>query len=118
MMNGVILTTSENEKFSLIKGFIAVLDQLEDLYRYSVRSKDDSWSTQLELLWNNISNELLTMGIMKIDGKTTQYNKNLHIAADIRSNLEYDNGITLEVLRCGYMHKSYCFCQAKSVPPC
>ncbi|MDD4680154.1 MAG: nucleotide exchange factor GrpE [Clostridia bacterium] len=109
------LYLAEEEKQNLINGFISIMDQIEDLYRFSTKSSEESWSKQLELLWDNISNELLSIGIMKIEGENAQYNKNLHIAAEVRYCPEYEDGIILEVLRCGYVYKINVLRKAKVV---
>ncbi|HCS73083.1 MAG TPA: nucleotide exchange factor GrpE [Clostridiales bacterium] len=109
------LYLAEEEKQNLINGFILIMDQIEDLYRFSTKSSEESWSKQLELLWDNISNELLSIGIMKIEGENAQYNKNLHIAAEVRYCPEYEDGIILEVLRCGYVYKINVLRKAKVV---
>ena len=109
------LYLAEEEKQNLINGFISIMDQIEDLYRFSTKSSEESWSKQLELLWDNISNELLSIGIMKIEGENAQYNKNLHIAVEVRYCPEYEDGIILEVLRCGYVYKINVLRKAKVV---
>lgn len=109
------LSASEDEKAVLVNGLIAILDQIEDLYRFSEKRIDNSWSDQLNLLWNNITNELLSMGIMKIDGKNAQYNKNLQLAVEVRYCPELDEGIVLEVLRCGYGYKNNILRKAKVI---
>ena len=109
------LYLAEEEKQNLINGLILIMDQIEDLYRFSTKSSEESWSKQLELLWDNISNELLSIGIMKIEGENAQYNKNLHIAAEVRYCPEYEDGIILEVLRCGYVYKINVLRKAKVV---
>lgn len=109
------LTLAEDEKWNLVNGFIAILDQIEDLYRFSAKSSEETWSKQHELLWNNISNELLSIGIMKVDGEGAQFNKNLQIPVEVRSNPEYEDSIVIEVLRCGYIYKTNVLRKAKVV---
>lgn len=109
------LSFVEDEKWKLVNGFIAILDQIEDLYRFSASSSEESWSKQHELLWNNISNELLSIGIMKIEGENAQFNKNLQIPVEVRNSPEYEDAIVLEVLRCGYVYKTNVLRKAKVV---
>ena len=109
------LSLVEDEKWNLVNGFISILDQIEDLYRFSAKSSEESWSKQHELLWNNISNELLSIGIMKIEGENAQFNRNLQIPVEVRSAPEYEEGIVLEVLRSGYVYKTNVLRKAKVV---
>ena len=109
------LSLVEDEKFSLVNGIISILDQIEDPYRFSANSSEESWSKQHELLWNNISNELLSIGIMKIEGENAQFNRNLQIPVEVRSAPEYEEGIVLEVLRSGYVYKTNVLRKAKVV---
>ena len=109
------LSLAEDEKCNLVNGFITILDQIEDLYRFSAKSSEESWSKQHELLWNNISNELLSIGIMKIDGKNALFNKDLQIPVEVRSSPWHGDGIVIEVLRCGYVYKTNVLRKAKVV---
>lgn len=100
------LSANEDEKLLLVNGFIRILDQIENLYRFSVKSSNDNWSQQLEIIWSNISNELLSMGVMQIDVDKILYNKNLYIVKDVKYNPDVTDGIILEVLCCGYIYQS------------
>lgn len=100
------LSANDDEKLLLVNGFIRILDQIENLYRFSVKSSNDNWSQQLEIIWSNISNELLSMGVMQIDVDKILYNKNLYIVKDVKYNPDVADGILLEVLRCGYIYQS------------
>jgi len=100
------LESSEEEKLSLVKGFIAVLDHIEDLYRYAAGNDDGGWSRQLEIIWNAVSKELLSAGIVRIEGENTIYNQKLNSVREIRNNPDVPDGMILEVIRSGYIYKS------------
>ena len=100
------LSAAEEEKLTLIRGFLIILDQIEDLYRYTEKSGSESWSRQLGLLWNNISGQLLSIGITKISGENADYNKDLQTVAELRDCPDSEDGIVLQVLRCGYLYRS------------
>lgn len=96
----------EAEKLSLIKGFIDILDQLEDLYRYSAADDYGNWTAQIQLLWGNINNSLLSSGLIRIEGLNTMFNSLLHAVKMTGDEPEMPDGIVLSVLRSGYAYNS------------
>lgn len=109
------LETSEKEKLSLVKGFIAVLDLIEDLYRYSLLNGDGSWTKQFELLWNTVSKMLLSIGIIRIEGENTIFNQQLNSVKAVENIPDIQDRIVLEVIRCGYIYKSVILRKAEVV---
>ncbi|MBZ4655060.1 MAG: hypothetical protein JG781_2417 [Peptococcaceae bacterium] len=100
------ITVYEEEKLSLVQGLVATLDQLEDLYRYSLKNKLGSWAEQMQLLWKNTSANLLLLGITRIDGENTLFDSRIHSIVQVKEDKNYLNGVILEVLRSGYMYQS------------
>jgi len=100
-----MLSMSENENSTLVRSFVSILDHIEDLYSFAQKA-GGSWSSQLDIIWRNIGNELLSMGITRIEGERSQFNKSLHLAKDAKECPEAGDGTILEVLRCGYVYKS------------
>ncbi|KJS18691.1 MAG: hypothetical protein VR72_21855 [Clostridiaceae bacterium BRH_c20a] len=100
------ITACEEEKLLLVQGFMATLDQLEDIYRYSLNNKQDNWFEQIQLLWKNISSNLLLQGITRIEGENTLFDSRIHSAVQIKEDIKVSDGVILEVLRCGYMYHS------------
>ncbi|MEW6623616.1 MAG: nucleotide exchange factor GrpE [Bacillota bacterium] len=100
------ITAYEEEKLSLVQGLVATLDQLEDLYRYSLKNECGSWSKQMQLLWRNTSANLLLQGITRIEGENTFFDSRVHSAVQVKEDKNFLNGMILEVLRCGYMYQS------------
>lgn len=95
----------EDEKLALVKGFIEILDQIEDLYRYSAANDYGNWSTQIRLLWENINNHLIISGVTRIEGLNTTFNPFLCTVKMTRDEPDVQEGLILDVLRCGYMYK-------------
>ncbi|NLI93093.1 MAG: nucleotide exchange factor GrpE [Peptococcaceae bacterium] len=100
------ITAYEEEKLSLVRGLVATLDQLEDLYRYSLKNECGSWSEQIQLLWRNTSANLLLQGITRIEGENTLFDSRIHSAVQVKEDNNFPNGVILEVLRSGYMYRS------------
>lgn len=105
----------EEEKLALVRGLVAVLDQLEDIYRYSLKNECGSWSEQMQLLWRNTSADLLPQGIIRIEGENSLFDARLHSAAEIKEDNTIPNGVILEVLRCGYMYQSHLLRKAQVI---
>lgn len=96
----------EVEKRSLVKGFIEILDQMENLYRYSSVNDYGNWTTQIRLMWDNIYNSLVTLGIVRVEGLNTMFNPLLNTVEMTRDEHDVEDGLILDVLRCGYIYKS------------
>ncbi|MDD4113489.1 MAG: nucleotide exchange factor GrpE [Herbinix sp.] len=96
---------SENEKLSVIKGLVEVLDHVENLYRLFTREENESLHQQLSLMWNLISKILLSIGITRIDDENTMFNPFLNSIAGTSSDTDLDEGIVLSVLKSGYIYK-------------
>ena len=96
----------EKDKTALVKGLISILDQLEDMYRYSLKHDIDSRAEQMKILWKNISSSLMVCGIMRIDEEHVIFNSQLNIAVQTKYEEEFPEGYILEVLKCGYTYNS------------
>ena len=96
----------EAEKLALVKGFIEILDQMEDLYRYSSVNDYGNWTAQIRLLWGNIYSSLLSCGVVRVEGLNTMFNPTLDIVKITRDEPDAQEGQILEVLRSGYIYKS------------
>lgn len=95
----------EAEKLSLVQGLVAALDQFEDIYRYALKNERGSWSAQIQLSWSNTAAKLLPLGLVRIEGEQTLFDVGLHEAAQIQADHGLQNGMILEVLRCGYLYQ-------------
>lgn len=105
----------EEEKLSLVWGLVAVLDQFEDIYRYSLKNERGSWSGQMQLLWRNTVANLQLHGIIRIEGEDTLFDARIHAAAQVEEDKNIRNGMILEVLRCGYMYQSHLLRKAQVI---
>jgi len=98
------LAAGKDEKLSLVRGLVTTLDKLEDIYRYVLKNEDAGWSSQIQLLWRSIPADLLPLGLVRIEGENTVFDARLHAAVQIEEDNNMQNGIILEVLRCGYLY--------------
>ncbi len=100
------LAKTETEKNEQVTSFIAVLDQFEDYYRYIRNNAGESWNKQFAVLWANVGNLLLAMGVVRIEPENALFSSNLCLARQISYNEELPDGIVTEVIRCGYIYNS------------
>ena len=105
----------EEENLSLVKTLVAVLDRLEDIYRYALKNEHGSWAEQMRLIWRNTAEHLLSQGMIRIEGKDTLFDPRLHSAVQVTENNAVSNGMILEVLRCGYMYRSHLLRKAQVI---
>lgn len=96
----------ENDKLDLVQGLISVVDQIEDLYRYALKNDNASRLEQIRLLWNKIASELTKLGISVIEDVNIFFDNNLHVAVEVKADHQYQNGIILAVIRCGYLYQA------------
>jgi len=94
----------ENKK--LVLGFISILDQIEDIYRYSLKNFSSNWSEQIELLWNSISKQLQTLGIIQISDQNTFFNPTINLAVNSTQNENLRDGIIVDILKTGYIYNN------------
>ncbi len=100
------ITAYEDEKLSLVHGLVAILDQFEDIYRYSLKNQCGSWFEQMQHLWRNTLTSLQVQGITRIEGENTLFDSRIHSAVQVKEDKNILNGMVLEVLRCGYTYQS------------
>jgi molecular chaperone GrpE (heat shock protein) len=100
------LASCGEEKLSLVRGLVAVVDQLEDIYRYALKNEQDGWSRQMRLLWHETAAILLRQGITRIEGENALFDPWLHAAVLVKEDNSFPGGMVLEVLRCGYIYRS------------
>ena len=100
------IAATEEERLSLVQGLISMLDQLEHIYRYALKNEQGNWSEQLQLVWSNTSANLLPLGLIRIEGENTLFDARLHAAVQVKEEINIQNGMILEVLRCGYMYQT------------
>jgi molecular chaperone GrpE len=99
------IDSSEDEKLSIIKGLIKVLDQIENFYRLFANEENESLYRQLSLMWELIYKILLSIGITRIDDENTIFEPSLNNIAGTNSNTDLDEGTILSVLKSGYVYK-------------
>lgn len=109
------VTLLEEEKMSLVQGLIATLDQLEHIYRYTVENEQDSWSEQIKLLWSSAATDLLPLGLARIEGEQARFDVRFHVAAQVQEHKEIQDGVILNVLRCGYLYQNQLLRKAEVV---
>jgi len=95
----------QEEMFALVRGLVAVLDQLEDLYRYALKNEAGPWYTQMQLLWQNIAAGLLLQGVTRIEGENTFFDARIHSAVEVQEDDSLPGGMITEVLRAGYSYQ-------------
>ncbi len=100
------IAAAEEERLSLVQGLISTLDQLEHIYRYALKNEQGNWFEQLQLVWSNTSVNLLPLGLIRIEGENTLFDARLHAAVQVKEEINIQNGMILEVLRCGYMYQN------------
>ncbi|MDD2402669.1 MAG: nucleotide exchange factor GrpE [Clostridia bacterium] len=110
-----MITACEEEKRSLVWGLVAVLDQLEDIYRYSLQNEDSALFEQMQLLWKDVATKLLLQGINRIEGDNTVFNSKIHSAVQVKEDNNISNGVVLEVIRCGYVYKTHLLRKAQVI---
>ena len=101
------LESAEEENLHMVKSFIAVLDQVEDYYKYAQKHADKAWVEQFSLIWNNITNILLQRGIFRIEGENTMFDSRLYVAKVASYHDSLPEGAIAEVLKCGYIYKGH-----------
>jgi molecular chaperone GrpE len=99
------IDSSEDEKLSIIKGLIKVLDQIENFYRLFANEENESLYRQLSLMWELIYKILLSIGITRIDDENTIFEPSLNNIVGTNSNTDLDEGTILSVLKSGYIYK-------------
>jgi len=99
------IVDNESEKLLFVKGLISILDQFEDFYKF-MNSSDNTWKSQFDMVWKNIENILMSMGISRIENINTIFNSKINSAKSVVNNDFLQEGMITEVLRCGYMYKS------------
>ncbi len=96
----------ENDKSSLVQGLINVVDQIEDLYRYTLEHEEAGRLEQIQLLWKKIVAELARLGISVIEEINIPFDNRLHAAIEVKTDRQYQDRAILAVLRCGYLHEA------------
>lgn len=87
----------------LIQGIIAVVDQLEDFYRYFEDKPEDAMYQQLQLMWSNVHSILAAIGLVLIDRAGTPYYPEWHQAERVFSDPREPSGQVIRILRSGYV---------------
>lgn len=96
---------SETEKLGIIKGLVSILDQVEDFYKF-VNKADSNWKNQFDMIWKNINNMLMVMGMTRIENVNTIFNPKINSAKSVFYDANLEEGQVIEVIRSGYMYKS------------
>ena len=96
----------ENDKLSLVQGLIKVVDQIEDLYRYTLEHEEASRLEQIQLLWKKIVAELARLGISVIEEINIPFDSRLHAATEVKTDRQYQDRAILAVIRCGYLDQA------------
>lgn len=99
------ISNESAEKLELIKVFISVLDQFEDLYKFILNKTDITWKEQVGMVWNNISGILMSAGITRIENHNTIFNPKIDSVKAVVCNSGLQDGVVTEVIRSGYMYK-------------
>ena len=98
------LSEAESEQLDIIRGFLPILDMIEDMYRFSLKTEDSSLATQMKLIWNNASGALSRLGLVKIEGENVSYNPAAHTVKALAEREDTPDRVIVEILRCGYIY--------------
>ncbi|MDP3487087.1 MAG: nucleotide exchange factor GrpE [Bacillota bacterium] len=98
------LAAMKDQKTSLVRGLIATMDMLEDVYRYSLHNEQNSWAEQMRLIWHKAAANMLILGITRIEGEGTPFDARVHNAVQTQENNNVANGLVLDVMRSGYIY--------------
>lgn len=98
-----------------LENMMAMMDQVEDLYRYSLKHNSAEWASQIKLVWENMKNALALSGISIIDSSGTGFDPQIHTAVLVRVNADIPVEAVLEVLKSGYTAKMQVLRKAKVI---
>lgn len=96
----------ENDKTSLVQGLINVVDQIEDLYKYTLEHDGASRLEQIQLLWKIIVAELAKLGLSVIEEVNLPFDNRLHAVLEIKNDQRYQDRAIIAVIRCGYLYQA------------
>ncbi len=96
----------ENDILSLVQGLINVVDQIEDLYKYTLEHDRASRLEQIQLLWKKIIAELAKLGISVIEEVNIPFDNRLHAVTEVKTDRQYQDRAIMEVIRCGYLYQA------------
>lgn len=107
------LITSFREKFEmarddrdmLLKGIIDMIELFEDLYIYSEKSLNQSFSEQIGYQWTNLEQMVLSCGISLVGKQGEIFDSKLHIAREVKKDPLLPNMLIIEVIRRGFIYK-------------
>lgn len=89
----------------LLKGLIDIVELFEDLYICSSKSLNESFLEQMRLQRENLEQIMQKCGITPIGKPLEMFDKELHIAREVKEDKEKPNMQIMEVIRRGYMYK-------------
>ncbi len=100
------ITGLENDQLTLVQGLINVVDQIEDLYRYTLEHEEAGRLEQVQLLWKKIVAELAGLGISVIEAVNIPFDHRLHAVTEVKTDRQYQDRAILAVIRCGYLYQA------------
>lgn len=110
-----MLQTVEEEKQCIIQGVITLGDALEDIYRYALRTEEESWKQQLEVVWGKTGERLSLFGISRIEGKGQMFMPEFQVAQKVENHPDLPHGQVIDVLRAGYLYRGVLIRKAEVV---
>lgn len=100
------LIVVESEKKSLLVALIEIGDLFEDMYVFSQKNSNQSFSSQIGLEWGNIKQSMLKCGLTRFGDVGEAFNRYFHIPKEVKEtqgNLE--NNCILGIIKSGYAYK-------------
>jgi len=95
---------AENIAEDIIRTLIAIMDQLESIYRYGIKFGNESWQEQLDKVWAKTGQLLAQNGITRIEYDGTTYNPEIQTAVDTVYQAERTEGEVIDVVQSGYYY--------------
>lgn len=88
----------------LVKSLIEIVDQFENIYRNSKKSSNLNYVKQIQMIWNSIINSLIKVGVQTINPEKDLFDKELHIAIEVKNIEGVEENTILDVMQCGFIH--------------
>lgn len=106
--------TMENSNLLLMNSLIAVIDQMENIYRLARKNNKETYS-QLQGIWKSLNNIISKTGIMMVDPEDGVFDASIHAVIAVQNNVDYLTGAILEVVETGYIYKGKLIRKAKVI---
>lgn len=99
-----IINKSDSNASKLLTGLLDINDAFEDMYLYVAKSEVKSLKEAINLQKEKNIRMLSLCGVTIIGNKTDNFDSNIYIAKELGDREDLDDGVIIEVLRCGYIY--------------